>query len=71
MNSLDIKKEKCIVCGIFMGTGKEDDSDEVSLKELSDLCEATGAEVVGTVSQNREAYDPRTVIGKGKVEELK
>ena len=71
MNDSEIKKEKCIVCGIFMGTGKSNDSDAVSLKELKDLCEASGAEVVGEASQNRDAYDARTVIGKGKVEEIK
>ena len=65
------KKEKCVICGVFMGTGKSDDSDEVSLKELKDLCEASGAEVAAVVSQNRDAFDTRTVIGKGKVEEIK
>lgn len=62
-------REKCITCGIF--TGKEEGSDWVSLKELKDLCEASGCEFVGEISQNREAFDPRTVIGKGKVEEIK
>ena len=63
--------EKCIICGVFLGTGKLNDSDEQSLYELKALCEAAGAEVVGEVTQNREAINPRTVIGKGKVEEIK
>lgn len=62
-------REKCITCGVF--TDRGEGSDNVSLKELKDLCEASGAEFVGVVSQNREAFDPRTVIGKGKVEEIK
>lgn len=61
--------ERCITCGVFTDRGVG--SDAVSLKELKDLCEASGAEFVGEISQNREAFDPRTVIGKGKVEEIK
>lgn len=62
-------REKCITCGVF--TNDNQGSDKVSLKELKELCEASGAEFVGEISQNRDAYDPRTVIGKGKVEEIK
>ena len=62
-------RERCITCGVFTERGVG--SDAVSLKELKDLCEASGAEFVGEISQNREAFDPRTVIGKGKVEEIK
>ena len=70
-NEFTPKKERCIVCGVFMGTGKIDDSDFDSLEELKELCIACGAEVVGETYQSREAIDPRTVIGKGKVEEIK
>ena len=63
--------EKCIICGVFLGTGKLNDSDEQSLYELKALCEASGACVVGEVTQNRDAINPRTVIGKGKVEEIR
>lgn len=68
---MEQKLEKCIVCGVFYGTGKLDDSDPESLEELKALCEASGAQVVGEITQNREAPDSRTVIGKGKIEELK
>ncbi len=68
---MDQKLEKCIVCGVFYGTGKLEDSDPESLEELKALCEASGAVVVGEITQNREAPDSRTVIGKGKIEELK
>ena len=66
-----VKLEKCIVCGVFLGTGKLEDSDPESLEELKALCEASGAEVVGEITQNREAPDSRTVLGKGKIEELR
>ncbi len=65
------EKEKAIICGVFMGTGKINDSDEASLKELKALCEACGAEVVGEAYQSRDSIDARTVIGKGKVEEIR
>ncbi len=65
------KLEKCIVCGVFYGTGKLEDSDPESLEELKALCEASGAVVVGEITQNREAPDSRTIMGKGKIEELK
>ena len=68
---MEQKLEKCIVCGVFYGTGKLEDSDPESLEELKALCEASGAVVVGEITQNREAPDSRTVIGKGKIEELK
>lgn len=71
INGLTEKKERCIVCGVFMGTGKIDDSDFDSLDELKELCKACGAEVVGETYQSREAIDSRTVIGKGKVEEIR
>ncbi len=68
---MDQKSEKCIVCGIFLGSGKLEDSDPQSLEELKALCEASGAVVVGEITQNRQAPDTRTVLGKGKIEELK
>ncbi len=70
-NILENKKERAIICGVFMGTGKINDSDFASLKELKALCEACGAEVVGEVYQQRDSIDSRTVIGKGKVEEIR
>jgi GTP-binding protein HflX len=63
--------EKIITCGVFSSTGGLNDSDEQSLSELKALCEACGAEVVGEIYQNRGDIDPRTVIGKGKVEEIR
>jgi GTP-binding protein HflX len=46
-------------------------SAEESLAELRELAGSAGAEVVGEVLQSRDAPDPATVIGKGKLEEIK
>ncbi len=43
---------------------------EEHLDELADLAASAGVEVVGRVEQYRKAPDARTLIGKGKVEEL-
>ncbi|HMA50328.1 MAG TPA: GTPase HflX [Magnetospirillaceae bacterium] len=41
-----------------------------SLEELGNLVKTLGIEVIGAVSQKREALDSRTVLGKGRIAEL-
>lgn len=48
----------------------ESDSEE-SIRELSILAESAGAEVLEQVAQSREAPEAATLIGSGKLEELK
>lgn len=43
---------------------------DMQIEELEELVNTAGGEVVGLVSQKRERFDTRTLIGKGKVEEL-
>jgi GTPase len=42
-----------------------------SLLELEELARSVGAEVVGSIFQMRDAIDPATFIGRGKMEEVK
>jgi GTP-binding protein HflX len=42
-----------------------------SLLELEELARGAGAEVTGTILQMREAIDPATLFGRGKLEEIK
>jgi GTP-binding protein HflX len=42
-----------------------------SLRELEELARSAGAEVAGSIFQMREAIDPATLIGRGKMEEVK
>ena len=44
---------------------------EDSLEELARLAESAGAIVAGTILQERDAPDPRYLIGKGKAQEIK
>ena len=62
------KKEKTILVAVALG---ETSDTEDSLDELCELADTAGAEVIGRVMQQREAFHPGTYIGKGKIEELK
>ncbi len=42
-----------------------------SLAELEELARSAGAEVAGSIFQMRDTLDPATVIGRGKLEEIK
>ena len=42
-----------------------------SLAELVELARSAGAEVAGTVFQVREAADPATLVGRGKLDEIR
>jgi len=57
---------------ILVAVSTEDEDDTVSsVEELGELAATAGAEVVGTMIQNRESVHPGTYLGKGKIEELK
>lgn len=42
-----------------------------SLLELVELARSAGAEIAGTVFQMRESADPATLVGRGKLEEIR
>jgi len=42
-----------------------------SLNELHELAESAGANVVGTVMQTRNVLDPATLVGRGKLDEIR
>lgn len=62
--------ERAVVVGVLPPQG---DPLHVAadLQELAALLATAGAQVVGTVVQRREAPDPATFLGRGKVEELR
>lgn len=65
---LSDKTERVILVGVQENDG--DDTEE-SLQELAELAKTAGAEVVGTVIQNRERIHPGTYVGKGKIDEIR
>src|SRR5436190_6849947 len=42
-----------------------------SLSELVELARSAGAEIAGTVFQMRDAADPATLVGRGKLDEIR
>lgn len=42
-----------------------------SVEELQELAESAGAEITGTLLQVRDALDPATLVGRGKLEEIR
>jgi len=42
-----------------------------SLAELAELARSAGAEVAGSILQMRDAVDPATVVGRGKLDEIR
>lgn len=61
-------QERVILVGVQEHDG--DDTQE-SVLELAELTKTAGAQVVGTVIQNREKVHPGTYVGKGKLDELR
>jgi GTP-binding protein HflX len=61
-------RSKAILVGIV--TNGENEEAEISMKELERLLDTAGGEVFATVIQNKSTPDPRTLIGKGKVQEI-
>src|SRR6267378_2506652 len=47
------------------------EAERASLAELAELAQSAGAQVAGSVFQMRDKIDPATVIGRGKIEEVK
>lgn len=67
-------QEKALLVGLnITSTARRSDDIDIndSMEELKELAKAAGAEVVGSVVQNRQSKEAASYIGKGKVEEIK
>lgn len=64
----ETEKERVLLVGVSEQDG---DDTEDSMEELAELARTAGAEVAGTLIQNRERVHPGTYVGKGKVEEIR
>jgi len=62
-------RERAVLVGFAPGGTAFDGTD--TLDELALLADTAGAEVVGRVVQRRGRANPATLVGKGKLEELK
>lgn len=64
-------EEKHLTRAILIGADTGEYDAESSMDELSELAKTAGAEEFARVLQKREAYEPATVIGEGKLAEVK
>lgn len=62
--------EKGIIVGVNTNTLNETKFNE-EIEELKNLCFACNIEIIDQVTQNRETFDNRTYVGKGKIDEIK
>jgi GTPase len=62
--------EKVILVGVYKSKKKGRQEIEESLRELSRLTETAGGVVKATVIQERDKFNPATLIGKGKADEI-
>ncbi|MBR5389701.1 MAG: GTPase HflX, partial [Clostridia bacterium] len=63
---------RTLLVGLCCDSAKDfENSDEVTMAELSELVRTAGGETVLTAMQNKHTPDPHTFIGEGKAAELK
>jgi GTP-binding protein HflX len=67
---LSNRRERALLVGIHCKRDPRWEAED-SLVELARLAESAGALVAGTILQERNAPDPRYLIGKGKAQEIK
>ena len=65
----ELNKSRAVLVGMCSRTSELDEC-ERSLDELERLLDTAGGEALAKVIQVKESFDPRTCIGKGKVEEI-
>lgn len=67
IRSKDVKADLAVLVGAYNTSQKDF---QYSIDELSELARSAGLHVADVFIQRRRTLDPRTILGKGKVEEL-
>lgn len=62
-------RERIVIVGVTKN-GFDSDDTEASLDELELLVDTAGADAVDRITQRRDRLDPKTLVGKGKVQEI-
>ena len=71
-HTIEEKRNRAVLVGLNASClSRTENADEKSMEELAALLETAGGQCVGEVLQNKDAPDPRTFIGEGKVREVK
>jgi GTP-binding protein HflX len=63
----DTSKEQAVLIGVYT---ERRATAEASMLELQELAYTAGIEVADSVMQRRRSLDPKTVVGKGKLEDI-
>lgn len=72
MEQTEKKKERVVIAGVHQNAlSSLSDTTEESMRELSELVETAGGEVVGEMVQKRAVLETGTYFGEGKLEELR
>ena len=64
-----VKKERVVLVGVQTPENHHNFAD--SMLELKNLAQTANGTIISSIEQNREQFDHQTIIGKGKLEELK
>ena len=64
------RPKKAILLAVLL-PGVDDEALQRSVAELRRLARTLGVEVTGEITQRRDTLDPGTVVGKGKLEDIK
>ncbi len=71
------RRERVLLVGVAMKRSPRKEAtesaqtDRDSLEEMHELAESAGADIVGSLLQVREALDPATLVGRGKLKEIR
>jgi GTP-binding protein HflX len=66
---VDDGKDRAVLVQLVVGRMTPEEAD-ARLSELKELCRTAGVRALDVITQRRAQLDPRTLIGKGKLEEL-
>ena len=67
IQGFDTSKDHAVLVGAYTGNAKQN---AASMDELKELAATAEIQVLDVITQRRRALDPKTVVGKGKLEEI-
>lgn len=69
-DALEVERDAAVLVGVWAAGPSARREAEASMAELSELARTANVRVLDEVVQIRKIVDPKTVLGKGKLEEL-
>lgn len=69
-DALEVERDSAVLVGVWPAGPRAKKEAEASMAELAELARTASVRVLDEVVQIRKVVDPKTVLGKGKLEEL-